>query len=214
MDHWGQDILLTRRGLITCAAGLIVVKAANAGLIPTPAQTPGPFYPQVKPDDVDADLTQIRGGGGEASGQIIEVSGRVLSVKGHGLRGAIVEIWQADANGRYFDPKDWSLFTSRDQKFQGYGAVRTGTDGAYRFRTIRPAPYGAGLTRRTPHIHFRVYEPRAGELVTQMYFPGEALNARDFLYSSLPGDEARDAATAKPHSGGAVPRFVYDLVLA
>lgn len=214
MRHWGKDVLLTRRGLIACAAGLVVGQATHAGLMPTPPQTPGPFYPHTKPDDVDADLTRIEGGSGRVSGEIIEVSGRILSVKGHALPGAMVEIWQADANGRYFDPKDWSVFTSRDNSFQGYGAVRAGADGAYRFRTVRPAPYSAGVTRRTPHIHFRVSGERLGELVTQMYFPGEALNAQDFIFSSLSGDLARDAATARHHSGGDTPRYVYDLVLA
>lgn len=214
MRHWGKDVLLTRRGLIACAAGLVVAKATNAGAAATPPQTAGPFYPHVKPDDTDTDLTRVEGASGPASGNIIEVSGRILSVKGHALPGTVVEIWQADANGRYFDSKDWSVFTSRDSNFQGYGAVRAGADGAYRFRTIRPAPYNAGVTRRTPHIHFRVTGVRIGELVTQMYFPGEPLNALDFIFSSLSGDLARDAATARHRPGGDIPRYTYDLVLA
>jgi protocatechuate 3,4-dioxygenase beta subunit len=214
MRHWARDVLLTRRGLIACAAGLVVAKAVPAGMTPTPAQTAGPFYPRTKPDDTDADLTQIEGARARASGEIIEVSGRILSVKGHALLGAVVEIWQADMNGRYYDPRDWSLRTSRDRNFQGYGAVRAGADGAYRFRTVRPAPYNTGVTRRTPHIHFRVTGKRLGELVTQMYFPGEPLNAQDFIFSSLSGDLARDAATARFHPGGDMPRYTYDLVLA
>ncbi len=214
MRHWARDVLLTRRGLIACAAGLVVAKAVPAGMTPTPDQTAGPFYPHTKPGDTDADLTQVEGASARASGEIIEVSGRILSVKGHALPGAAVEIWQADMNGRYFDPRDWSLRTTRDRNFQGYGAVRAGTDGAYRFRTVRPAPYDTGFNRRTPHIHFRVVDGRLGELVTQMYFPGEPLNAQDVIYSSLSGDVSRNAVTARLRPGDGAPRFAFDLVLA
>ena len=214
MRHWGQDVLLTRRGLIACAAGLVVAQATHAGVTATPPQSAGPFYPHTKPDDTDADLTQVEVVSAGASGEIIEVSGRILSVKGHALPGAVVEIWQADVNGRYFDAKDRNLISSRDRNFQGYGAVRAGADGAYRFRTVRPAPYGGSSFRRTPHIHFRVVDERLGELVTQMYFPDEPLNRQDAIFLTLPGDMARSAATARVRPGGGAPRFAYDLVLA
>ncbi len=214
MRNWAQDVLFTRRGLIATAAGLVVARAAHAGLTPTPPQTAGPFYPRVKPDDSDADLTRIANGRKVAEGEVIDVSGRVLSVKGHALDNAVIEIWQADANGRYIDPKDRSGATARDQHFQGYGAVRTGAGGTYRFRTIRPAPYDIGIGFRTPHIHFRVVDPDLGELVTQMYFPGEGRNERDVLYSRLASELVRDAATAELQAGGDVPRYRFDLVLA
>ena len=89
MPHWGKDILLSGRGLIACAAGLVVGQATNAGLISTPPQTAGPFYPHTKPDDTDSDLTRITGASAQASGEIIDITGRILSVKGHALRGAI-----------------------------------------------------------------------------------------------------------------------------
>lgn len=138
MRHWGHNVFLTRRGLIACAAGLVVAKAVLAGLMPTPDQTPGSFYPHTKPIDVDADLTRVNGAGARASGEIIEVLGRLLSVNGQALPGAVVEIWQTDMNGRYFDIRDNGP-SARNRNFQGYGAVRSGADGAYRFRTIRPA---------------------------------------------------------------------------
>ena len=214
MKHWAQDVLFTRRGLIAGAAGLIVARAAHAGLAATPPQSAGPFYPRVKPADQDADLTRIGDTNDVAAGEIIEVSGRALSVKGHALENAIVEIWQADTNGRYFHPADRGGTTARDGRFQGYGAVRTRTDGAYRFRTIRPAPYDMGGGMRTPHIHFRVLHDQLGQLVTQMYFPGDPQNEQDFLYRRLKSRLVHDAATAQARPGGDVPGFAFDLVLA
>jgi protocatechuate 3,4-dioxygenase beta subunit len=214
MPHWGKDILLSGRGLIACAAGLVVGQATNAGLISTPPQTAGPFYPHTKPDDTDSDLTRITGASAQASGEIIDITGRILSVKGHALRGAVVEIWQADVNGRYFNFKDRILISSRDSHFQGYGAVRAGKGGAYRFRTIRPAAYGSGSFRRTPHVHFRVVDEKLGELVTQMYFPNDPRNQKDVLYLSLSGDLARAAVTARKQLGEGMQRYAFDLVLA
>ena len=213
MDHWGKDVMFTRRGLIAGAAGLVVAKSAHAGLTLTPPQTSGPFYPKVIPDDSDMDLSRIQGAQARAEGEIIDVQGRILSVKGNTLRNAVVEIWQADTNGRYHHPGDRSP-TTPDLNFQGYGAIRTGADGAYRFRTIRPAAYRAGSVMRTPHIHFRVLDGATRELVTQMYFPGEALNAQDFIFAGLPGDLARDAVTARRGQDGEVVRYEFDLVLA
>ena len=210
MRQWSKDVCLTRRGLIAGAAGLLVAHAARADLLRTPRQTAGPFYPRTKPLDSDADLTLLKGAAGPAKGETIEVVGRVLSLKGHPLDGITVEIWQADSFGRYNHPFDRG--GQRDPNFQGFGAVRTGSDGAYRFRTIRPRHYGAGAGVRTPHIHYRVHGG-GRELVTQMYFPGEAMNARDFLYLDLPSDVARDAVTAR-HEQGTVPRYLFDLVIA
>lgn len=214
MRHWGPDILLDRRRLITCAAALIVARPAWASLVLTPPQTAGPFYPRVKPQDSDSDLTRIAGHDSVSTGTVIEVTGRILSVKGHALNGAVVEIWQADALGRYADPRDGGAVAKRDRAFQGYGAVKVGADGQYRFRTIKPAAYGSAAFRRTPHIHFRVVTGSGQELVTQMYFPGEQLNAQDFILGRLGDDAARAAATARLVPGNNPQRFAYDVVLA
>ena len=107
MKHWGKDILISRRGLLGVGAGILVARAAQAGLIVTPEQTAGPFYPHEKPADSDMDLTIVDGRSATANGQVIELIGRVLAVKGNPLKGTIVEIWQADARGRYnhrFEP--------------------------------------------------------------------------------------------------------------
>ena len=146
---------------------------------------------------------------GPARGEAIEVAGRVFSVKGHALTDVTVEIWQADSYGRYNHRFDRG--GRRDRNFQGFGAVRTGRDGVYRFRTIRPRFYGAGAGIRTPHIHFRLHGG-GRELVTQMYFPGEPMNAKDFLYRGLQSDSARNAVTAR-HDEGSTSHFLFDLVI-
>ena len=204
--------MFTRRAFIGGAAGLLMAKAAAAQIAATPGQTSGPFYPRRFPSDSDADLTIMRGGG-RAMGDVLEVTGRILSAQGQSLEGAVVEIWQADAFGRYDHPLDQGL-PSRDRNFQGYGRVQVGADGAYRFRTIKPRHYDMGDGNfRTPHIHYKVRVKDGRELVTQLYFPGEALNETDFLYQGLPDDTARNALTARPVKGE-LPRFVFDMVLA
>lgn len=211
MQHWGKEILFSRRGLIAGAAGLIVARSAHAALVATPAQTSGPFYPRIKPLDSDTDLTLLKGASGPAQGTVIDVGGRVLSLKGHAVRDAVVELWQADAFGRYNHPGDDPR--GRDPNFQGYGAVKTTADGGFRFRTIRPRHYGSGSWVRTPHLHFRVIGAGSRELVTQMYFPGEPMNAADFIYRGLASDAVRQAATAV-QATGELPNYRYDIVLA
>ncbi len=214
MKHWGQDVLFTRRGLLGAGAGLLIARAARADLIATPAQTMGPFYPQDKPADNDMDLTRVDGRPGTASGQIIEITGRVFAVQGTPLKGAAVEIWQADSLGRYNHRREPNLRT-RDQDFQGYGVVKIGADGFYRFRTIRPRYYSTGAGLRTPHVHFRIVTADARELVTQMYFPGEGMNLQDAIYLDLGSDALKAAATARRvgvHDGAI--RFRFDLVIA
>ena len=124
----------TRRGVLLGAAGLVTAKTVDAATL-TPRQTAGPFYPEAIPSDADMDLTAFEDG--KAQGEVIEVSGRVLSEKGQPLPGTIVEIWQANAFGRYHHSGDDNP-QPRDPHFQGFGAVRADKDGAYRFRTVRP----------------------------------------------------------------------------
>jgi protocatechuate 3,4-dioxygenase beta subunit len=160
------------------------------GLVPTPAQTAGPFYPPTLPADIDNDLVVVRGSQARAQGTVAHITGRVLSAAGRPVPNAQVEIWQCDANGRYLHPGSGGS-TPRDAAFQGFGRVRTAADGAYSFRTIKPVPY----TGRTPHIHFGVAST-AGDLTTQMYVADEPQNARDGLYRSIP-ERQRDAVTVR-----------------
>jgi protocatechuate 3,4-dioxygenase beta subunit len=177
-----------------------------AAAVLTPRQTAGPFYPKARPADHDLDLTQVDGRQARAAGDVIELSGRVFHAGGAPLGDGVVEIWQANTHGRYAHPGDPGGSES-DPNFQGFGAVHPGADGAYRFRTIKPAHYD----RRAPHVHFRVVDAAGRELTTQMYFPGEPLNGNDWLYARLGSDALRHAVTAREAAAG---RYVWDIVVA
>lgn len=159
-------------------------------LLPTPRQTPGPFYPEQLPLDDDNDLTRVAGRDGVAEGRITDLSGRVLDTDDRAIAGARVEIWQCDVNGRYHHSRDHRQ-VPLDESFQGHGRTVSDHQGNYRFRTIRPVPYPS----RTPHIHMAVLAPGAEPLVTQLYIEGEPRNAEDFVFNSVPV-ERRPAVTA------------------
>jgi protocatechuate 3,4-dioxygenase beta subunit len=172
---------MKRRQLIVVPPLLALVPRAAGALVATPAQTPGPFYPDVLPLDDDNDLAQVAGQPRPALGTVLHLAGRVLAPDGAPVPGALVEIWQCDANGRYHHPRD-AGGVAPDPGFQGYGRVATVADGGYRFRTIRPVAYPG----RTPHIHFAVTAPGRRPLVTQMYVRDEPRNPGDFLYARIP----------------------------
>ena len=177
-DHDSQR----RRVLRAWGAGLALA-ALNAHaatkLRGTPSQTTGPFYPVDKPLDADADLTLIKGHKQRASGQVVHVMGRVLDTNGKPIPGARLEIWQANARGRYVHPGD-SNPAPLDPHFEGYASLLADDLGRYRFKTIKPGAYPAGSAMRPPHIHFGV-TGRRERLVTQMYFPKEPRNDNDFV---------------------------------
>ena len=146
---------------------------ARAALRRTPEQILGPFYP-LKPFDQNADLTRVSGRPGRAEGQVLTVMGRVLNLKGEPVRNAKVEIWQANAHGRYTHPNDTNP-APLDPNFEGSAILTADYDGQYRFKTIKPAAYPVGPNRMRPaHIHFQV-SGQQNRFVTQMYFEGEPL---------------------------------------
>lgn len=173
------------------AVAVTVMARAQAALLPTPAIALGPFYPPQKPADSDADLTRVQGQAGTAQGTILYVEGRVLDRDGRPLPRAELELWQANAFGRYVHPADSDASGPLDPRFQGYGQLVADGEGRFRIKTIKPAPYPG----RTPHIHFNA---RSGttRLTTQMFFAGEPGNERDGLYRWLSRDEQR-ASTAR-----------------
>ncbi len=184
---------ITRRGMLTASAALTGAAMAGvmssafaqkASLRPTSEQVMGPFYPVTLPADQDADLTVIAGKSGRALGQIVYVSGRVTNVRGEPVANAELEIWQANSVGRYSHPGDQNP-ALLDPNFEGYAKIRTGADGNYSFKTVKPAAYPTGTDgwSRPPHIHFDI-KGRVSRLVTQMYFAGEALNEKDRLFTS------------------------------
>lgn len=158
---------------------------------PTPQQTLGPYYPVLKPLDRDADLTLLTGRLGRAQGQVIHVTGRVVNLKGEPVRGAQIEIWQANKHGRYDHPSD-SHNAPLDPNFQGYSIQSTDEQGRYHFKTIKPGSYPSIMNHgniRAPHIHFDV-SGRLDRLVTQMYFSGEPLNDQDAVFRMLGQNKA------------------------
>jgi len=176
----------------------------------TPDQILGPFFPLGLRPDTQGDLTIVEGG--HAQGEIIEVTGRVLDDKGKPVAGAKLTIWQANSFGRYRHPNDLNP-APLDPNFEGFSTIRSGADGAYRLTTVKPGPYPVGPDwMRAPHIHFEV-QGQFERLITQMYFPGEPLNASDRLLMSVPEP---DLLIARPvqHAHGQHRMLEFDIVLA
>ncbi len=215
---------LTRRRMLAAslaAGGLAAVgstPALAALRIATPRQTAGPFYPTTKPLDQDSDLTIIAGKKGIARGTPLHIMGRVIDRDGRPQPGAVVEIWQANAHGRYHHPRD-PRGVPLDPNFQGYGHDRADADGAYRFLTIVPPPYPASATWTRPaHIHFAVHGPGFERLITQMYFAGDPHLARDSIFNAIadPAARASVVVTLAPPSADLEPAAevaIFDIVL-
>lgn len=147
----------------------------------TPSQSEGPFYPDQAMQDADFDLLK-NGNIVYAQGQPAWVSGVVTDLAGKPVAGAVVEIWQCDHTGVYRHSRSLG---NAPMAFQGFGKVRVGADGRYRFRTIKPVPYPG----RPPHIHYKVKLGNKELLTTQMYIAGDAANGRDFLTRALGNDQ-------------------------
>jgi protocatechuate 3,4-dioxygenase beta subunit len=148
---------------------------------------PGPLLSAVTPED--ADLTRNAGTGGEAIGQRIIVSGRVLDGAGNPLPHTLVEVWQANAAGRYIHRRDqWP--GPLDPHFLGIGRCKTNEQGVYRFLTVRPGAYpwrNHPNAWRPAHIHFSLFGPAWGtRLITQMYFADDPLFFQDPILQSVP----------------------------
>jgi protocatechuate 3,4-dioxygenase beta subunit len=139
-------------------------------------------------------------GGKEAMGERIIVAGRVLDELGRPVRNAMVEVWQANAAGRYHHPRD-QHDAPLDPNFLGRGRVFTDDDGSYRFTTIRPGAYPWRNHKnawRPVHIHFSLFgDGFAQRLITQMYFPGDPLLALDPIFHATPDAAARERLVAR-----------------
>ena len=206
-----------RNVIIGVGAGAISLRtiASEAQLRPTPQETFGPYFPVYAPRHHGFDLAHMPGGKGRALGQIIDLSGRVLRTDGSPVSGARLEIWQANAAGRYTNPIDKNP-APVDPNFEGVALLKSAADGRYRILTVKPGAYpdpAGGM--RAPHIHFDVTSDQY-RLVTQMYFPGEPLNDTDILVSTMPARH-RDVALATCKSvdsrDSAVLKFEWDIVL-
>ncbi|HSK25126.1 MAG TPA: protocatechuate 3,4-dioxygenase subunit beta [Egicoccus sp.] len=148
---------------------------------------PGPALAEVLTED--ADLTTNAGTGAEAVGERIIVTGRVLDEDGSPQPNTLVEVWQANAAGRYIHERDQHP-APLDPNFIGRGRCVTDEDGSYRFTTIRPGAYpwrNHPNAWRPAHIHFSLFGPAlVTRVITQMYFPGDPLHALDPIMGSVP----------------------------
>lgn len=209
---------ITRRRLLRASGALgaiVVAMPAGSALADelhkwalsevTPGTVMGPFYPLAnKPIDRSADLTSSDGKQ-RPEGQLLYLMGQVLNAKGAPIKGVEVEIWQANAAGRYSHPSDGNS-APLDPHFKGYGVALTDGEGRYRFRTVVPGSYQVvpGWDR-APHIHFQL-TGRRDRHVAQMWFPDHPLNAQDRLFTNLPSP-GRQKVTGKiePPSGSMEP---------
>lgn len=202
--------IASRAALIPLGGSLLISSSAFAARSPTPLTDIGPFYPMVKPTDQDGDLTMI-GNGKRAEGKVIEIAGRLLDVRGSPLARSRIEIWQANAAGRYAHPGD-SNPRALDSAFQGFGVVKTDAKGNYRFVTIMPGAYPIpGGVVRPPHIHLDI-SGRYDRLVTQMLFPGDPLNDKDTVLANV--DRSLLIATDRGQAASGAQRFEWDITLA
>jgi protocatechuate 3,4-dioxygenase beta subunit len=196
---------LDRRELLQMLAAIAAATvapprvAAAETLRRTPGQILGPFYP-LKPLPATSDLTRVPGRPGRAEGEILNVMGRVLNLAGDPVRNATVEVWQANAHGRYTHPSDTNP-APLDPNFDGSATLSTDSEGRYRFKTIKPAAYPAGPNLIRPaHIHYQV-TGRQDRLVTQMYFDGDPYNATDPFLNSAARKELLITKVLDPTSG-------------
>jgi protocatechuate 3,4-dioxygenase beta subunit len=168
----------------------------------------------------DTDLTRNAGEGGEAMGERIIVAGRVIDDDGNPVRNTLLEIWQANAAGRYRHRRD-QHHAPLDPNFLGFGRCLTDENGVYRFTTVRPGAYpweNHPNAWRPAHIHFSLLGPAwTSRLVTQMYFPGDPLQELDPIFNSVPTDAARERLIARYAHDVTQPAwalgFRFDIVL-
>ena len=199
------------------------LRAPSKPLVPldeTLSEITGPVFGHEAMAPFDDDLTKNAVKTGEPLGERIIVSGRVTDEQGRGVAGTLIEVWQANAAGRYVhigDQHDAPL----DANFLGAGRCVTDADGGYRFTTVRPGAYPWGNHAnawRPAHIHFSLFGPSfLTRLVTQMYFAGDPLLPIDPIFNSVPGEKARQGLVAKFSIETSEPEWalghVWDIVL-
>ena len=184
----------------------------------TLSEVTGPVY---GPEDItegDNDLTHQRGG--EPLGERMILTGRVLDDNGRPVAQALLEIWQANAAGRYLHVKDQHP-APLDPNFTGAGRTLTDENGCYRFVTIKPGAYpwlNHYNAWRPAHIHFSIFgRAFATRLVTQMYFPGDPLCAIDPIFQSVRDEEAQQRLIARLDLETTQPQWAlgyrFDIVL-
>lgn len=178
----------------------------------------GPIFGHAAVTESDSDLTAQHGS--PPVGERIIVSGRVLDEDGRPVRGALVEVWQANAAGRYKHKLDQHN-APLDPNFDGCGRMITDAEGRYKFTSIKPGAYPWGNHHnawRPAHIHFSLFGAGLlSRLVTQMYFPGDPLLAHDPIYNCLTDESAKQRLISSFDWENTLPEFAlgyrFDIVL-
>lgn len=185
----------------------------------TPSETTGPVFGHGLLGPFDNDL--IRNFGAEpAIGPRIVVHGRVQDEDGRPVPGALIEVWQANASGRYRHAKE-GYIGALDPNFGGCGRTITDAEGRYEFRTIQPGAYpwpNGPNDWRPAHIHFSIFgRAFAQRLVTQMYFEGDPMIWRCPIVSAIPSREAVEGLIAAYDPAATIPMdaraFRFDITL-
>jgi len=179
----------------------------------------GPLVPAGFVHDGDNDLT--RRGKTLPLGERMVLAGRLLDAGGRPVRRSLIEIWQANASGRYHHPAD-NHDAPLDPNFEGLGRALTGDDGWYRFVTVKPGAYpwqNHPHAWRPAHVHFSLLgNAPIQRLVTQMYFPGDPLLPLDPVFNSVPDPAARErllcSLALETGIEGVALGFRFDIVLA
>jgi protocatechuate 3,4-dioxygenase beta subunit len=183
--------------------------AAPISFPTTLSEETGPVFGHNILGDLDNDLIHnFATDNSSAIGPRIIVHGRVQDEFGRPVSGALLEVWQANAGGRYRHKKEGYL-AALDPNFGGCGRTITGEDGSYEFRTIRPGPYpwpNGPNDWRPAHIHFSVFGAGfAQRLITQMYFEGDPLIPLCPIACTIPTQDGIDQLTAKQDMALTVP---------
>jgi protocatechuate 3,4-dioxygenase beta subunit len=190
-------------------------------MVPLPnamTELTGPVFGEGRVGRLDHDLTAQHEG--EPQGQRIVVHGRVLDDRGRPIRNSLVEVWQANAGGRYRHESDIHP-APLDPNFTGGGRCLTDGEGRYRFVTIKPGAYpwkNHANAWRPAHIHFSLFgRAFTQRTITQMYFPDDPLFGQDPIFNSIPDPRARERLLAGFDLSETMPEwalaFRWDIVL-
>jgi protocatechuate 3,4-dioxygenase, alpha subunit len=174
----------------------------------TPSQTIGPFF---KPSLIWPELSILVND--NTRGERIIIEGRILDGDGAPVDDAMVEIWQANAEGRYDHPED-TQEKLLDPNFHGFGRTATDEGGGFRFETIKPGPVpGNGGTLQAPHINVTIFSRGLlKHVVTRIYFPDEPLNANDPVLNAVPRDR-RSTLIARAEDAAQKRLYRFDVIL-
>jgi protocatechuate 3,4-dioxygenase beta subunit len=200
-----------------------VLRAPHRPLLslePTLSELTGPVFGQEDLGPLDHDLIRNYAQTGDPIGERIIVHGRVLDGNARPVPGVLVEVWQANAAGRYRHHND-TYRAPIDPNFGGCGRCLSDAEGRYAFRTIRPGPYpfrNRINDWRPAHIHFSVFGSGfAQRLITQMYFEGDPLIRHDSILHTVADTEARARLVARLDLNASIPldtlAYRWDIVL-